>query len=472
MSSSTCVPFTYVSTSLRLVWMTIIPLLVVAFTLAPLPVSAQSGPSSSLVMKPVPSDGIVKLPKNLARAHLGTAIMRINRDEPFEFRLSEQKENSNTDPIALITDDESITYPLPEGETIFILPMQKLYIVESFGFYNHNGEGTYQLFGTSGGIETKEMKWKALGPIENFSENGSVSADLASMEVRQVKLVFSMTKPGKISSLGIYGDLTSLDIVDRRGARVVPFGTAGVDPSKVSTVAPIEALPQELVLCNLADVYAGAKVQAVTSGNTKAANFAIDDNPRTGHSFASRDRRPGMLVNLGKSRSLRRVSVLHKNIPGEMKVYLLRGLPKQVKPSARLADYRPSLKKMLASTGLDPFLFAQITDEESNGGSIIFGNDFFSSNTPVTTTKMDGSSETAATNFNSMNAQFVLVSYDLEGSGDVQPLEVFEVNAFGDYEFDVPTEEPAAPTEGPAELSLAPSFTSFFAPPPIPDFSP
>jgi len=79
---------------------------------------------------------------------------------------------------------------------------------------------------------------------------------------------------------------------------------------------------------DVAKIQSGGQVVFVSSGQRAAASHAIDDDRRTVFLFSISDQRPTLIVKLGESKPVHRVSVVVGSQAGEVKVYLLDEIPR------------------------------------------------------------------------------------------------------------------------------------------------
>ena len=79
---------------------------------------------------------------------------------------------------------------------------------------------------------------------------------------------------------------------------------------------------------DLAKIQSGGQVVFVSSGQRAAAYHAIDDDRRTVFLFSISDPHPTLIVKLGESKPVHRVSVVVGSQAEEVKVYLLDEIPR------------------------------------------------------------------------------------------------------------------------------------------------
>lgn len=161
----------------------------------------------------------------------------------------------------------------------------------------------------------------------------------------------------------------------------------------------------------------------VSSGNDlAAANSIIDDQVATSFGFSAEDRTPTAIIDLGKNRSVRRLSVTYSARPGSMDFYVLQSLPGTVEgepADARKLDSSALTSLKRASSVVDDgtlghavvdfpavtgrylmvrwnsasqaegaFTMAEVAAFGTGGGNLLASNVNFASN-PTTTQRTD-----------------------------------------------------------------------------------
>jgi len=314
--------------------------------------------------------------KNLARMNCGAKIECITPDgrEATVATASEQ----NRSAAALIMDDDTLSCPLQEGETTFIITLPSTALVDRFTFLNENAtaRGELKIAVSNYQLPAASPKWTAVDGDISITNKRLFNVSMVGVEARYVKLSFNVEKAGRIASLGLYGGETLQRFAHRQ--RHLTRGS-----NMVATSARLE----DRLNFNFANLYAKARVVYVSSGSSQSAQRMIDDDTQTAFSFAAADRQPTVILELAEQQRLHRVSARYQMVSGRMDVYLLDKLPAD---RADLSDARP---------------VAVATDRDANGK--------------------------AAINFDPKGARYVALRWTPEHAGE-KALEVTEVNAFGD----------------------------------------
>jgi hypothetical protein len=119
-----------------------------------------------------------------------------------------------------------------------------------------------------------------------------------------------------------------------------------------------------LISYNLTDIHAKARALYVSSGSdVRQANNMIDDQTGTAYDFASEDKTPTAVIDLGKDSTLRRVSALYAPRAGKMDFYVLKSLPGVAQSSASA----PSTVRLEDSAFTNMKAVGSVTDNGSGG---------------------------------------------------------------------------------------------------------
>lgn len=249
--------------------------------------------------------------KNLARMNCGAMI---------EVSGAGEKLGSVADKEAgvraLLLDDDTLNYPLPEGDTTFILTLSRTSTLDRFTFVNENaaaaGEMTVAV--SNYRLPAQSRKWNEVNGGTPFTGKRLFDLSLLGTEARYVKLSFHVTKGGSIAALGLYGE-QSLQKFAARQRGVV----------RVTNSAATRRL-EDMLNFNFANLYAHARIVFISSGMEEYARRMIDDNVVTAFEFAPADPHPTVIVELSDRERLHRVSAVYKMEKGQMDVFLLHDL--------------------------------------------------------------------------------------------------------------------------------------------------
>jgi hypothetical protein len=266
---------------------------------------------------PVASDN-TNIAKNLARMNVGAQIEATTPEG--RVTTSATTDERNESAAALIMDDDSISCPLPEGVTTFVLKLPNTAALDRFSFVNENAQaaGELKIFVSNYRLPASSPKWVEVDGAINFSRKRLFSLSLVGVEARYVKLSFHVQTPGRIASLGLYGAETLERFAARQqqNHRQIAWAANQVVSRRL----------EDTLNFSFANLYANARVVYVSSGVAPAAMRMIDDDRDTGFRFDPADPHPTAIIELAESQRLRRVSARYDMAPGRMDVYLLKSL--------------------------------------------------------------------------------------------------------------------------------------------------
>lgn len=217
---------------------------------------------------------------------------------------------------ALLLDDDTLNYPLPEGDTTFILTLSRTSTLDRFTFVNENAAavGAMTVAVSNYRLPAQSRKWNEVNGGTPFTGKRLFDLSLLGTEARYVKLSFHVSKGGSIAALGLYGE-QSLQKFAARQRGVV----------RVTNSAATRRL-EDMLNFNFANLYAQARIVFISSGMEEYARRMIDDNVVTAFEFAPADPHPTVIVELSDLERLHRVSAVYKMEKGRMDVFLLHDL--------------------------------------------------------------------------------------------------------------------------------------------------
>ena len=314
--------------------------------------------------------------KNLARMNCGATIGLVGADGRVVVAPSPMDTNSSV--TALILDDDTLSYPLQEGETSLILTLPRVSLLDRFTFVNEHAaaEGEMKMYVSNYRLPADSPKWAEVNGGTPFTSKRLVNLSLLGVEARYVKLSFRVAKPGRIAALGVYGT-QSLEKFGARQNSVV----------RVRNVAATRRL-EDMLNFNFANLYAKARIVFVSSGAPEFAKRMIDDDVITSFQFAPADPHPTVIVELAEVERLHRISALYKMEAGRLDIFLLQVL------GTNPGDL----------SGLTPV--ASATDATGGGK--------------------------AAVDFDPRGARYLALRWTPSEKGSRKSFEVAEVSAFGD----------------------------------------
>jgi hypothetical protein len=143
--------------------------------------------------------------KNLAQIHCGAKIDCITPDGRLVAVSSAGEKNSIT--AALILDDDTLSCPLQEGETTFIISFPKTSTLDRFTFINENAEvqGEMKIAVSNDRLPADSPKWTDVSGKTAFTSKRLFNLSMVGVEARYVKLSFHVEKGSRVAALGLFG---------------------------------------------------------------------------------------------------------------------------------------------------------------------------------------------------------------------------------------------------------------------------
>ena len=318
--------------------------------------------------------------KNLARMNCGAKIQCITPDGRTSTVANATAKNESA--AALIMDDDTLSCPLQEGETTFIISLAHTSMLDRFKFVNENAaaRGELKIAVSYYHLPANSPKWVEVDGSIAFTKKRLFNLSMVGVEARYVKLSFNVEKRGRIAALGLYGAETLQRFAQRQ------HNISWVSQTVASKAT--SPRPEDRLNFNFANLYAKARVVYVSSGIAPAARRMIDDDTETGFRFSSSDPHPTVIVELAESERLNRVSARYQMAAGRMDVYLLNELAAE---PGDLGVLKP---------------VASVTDHDADGK--------------------------AAVDFHPQGARYLALRWTPENGNADRTFEVAEINAFGD----------------------------------------
>lgn len=280
--------------------------------------------------------------KNLARMNCGATIDLVGSDGRMVVVA-----NKDAGPSALLLDDDTLNYPLPEGDTTFVISFPRTSALDRFTFVNENAgaAGELKIAVSNYRLPPKSSKWNEVNASVSFTGRRLVDLAMLGTEARYVKLSFHVARAGTIAGLGLYGS-QSLQKFAARQRGVV----------RVTNSAATRRL-EDMLNFNFANLYARARVVFVSSGVEESSRRMIDDDVITAFQFAPADPHPTVIVELADRERIHRVSAVYKMEKGRLDVFLLNDLgtnPGDLDGASRVASVADTSADGKAAVDFDP----------------------------------------------------------------------------------------------------------------------
>lgn len=289
---------------------------------------------------------------------------------------------------ASVLRDETLSCPLQEGITTFVIKLANTSLLDRFTFVNENAAaaGQLKIAVSNYQLPATSSKWVDVDGNIVFSHKRLFNLSMLGVEARYVKLSFKVENAGQLKSLRLYGN----------NALAHPAFNKINEQFGLITKEKRAAKKNRERDFDFAALQAKGRVVYASSGQFPIAPRMIDNNEKTGYPFASNDQRPTAIVELANTEEIHRVRVLYKtHTPGRFDVYL----PEDVDQHGKGAtDFK--YRKPIASA----------VDQDGDG--------------------------TAAVDFDPQGARYVAVTFTAsEATSADKPFEIIEINAYGDLPF-------------------------------------
>jgi hypothetical protein len=418
--------------------------------------------ASDIVLQKAPPLNIrsaTDYPENLARFHFGADVKAAPHSVPLaQLQLSSESSDQNTAEAALLCDDPTTGYELPVGASSLLVSLSNIENVEHLGFLNQGADGDFTIELSNANLPAQSPEWHAAG--KGVMSHGAVAISVGPTEAKYVRVNFTLTRPGRIAAFGVYATPSLSDFTMPR-------------PRKVSFA---ESSPSfALINFSLSDLHIRARGVYASSGDLQQISNLIDDQASTAYEFALTDPAPAALIDLGRERSLSRISAIFAAQPGAIEFYVLKALPND-------ANFEGSDVRQIANDGQKAALPDALKMSEKALAQL----------KPVGS--VDGANGRAAVDFPAVNGRYLMLKWH-PAAASQKAFSVAQVAAFGPVkhgesavaeEFDGKDgkgllggkeaigEGPEAPAEGPAPgLPPVPPFTFIpQVPPQVPPVSP
>ena len=320
--------------------------------------------------------------------------------------------------------DETLSCPLQEGRTTFVIKVPSDTPLDHLTFVNENASaaGELKISVSNDQLPAASVKWVEVdGPVA-FNHKRLFNFSMVGVDARYVRLAFDVQRVGVILDHSAWKNAT-----DRQ------LGLVSKKPTQSRSSKTREY--------DYAGLPAKARVVYVSSGSLSESRPLIDNREDAGFPFAKNDPHPTAIVELAGEEEIHRVAARYKKqTPGRLDVYLLNDMGK----SATDLNYQTPI--------------ASVADENGDGE--------------------------ASVDFDAQGARYVAVRFTpIEtAGGDHAPFEIVEIDAFGGRmpalasAMEAPdlyaVDYTAAPFPGQSTVEISSSLGTLAIPPKIPEVSP
>jgi len=261
-------------------------------------------------------------PLNVARANLGASIKSSKLIPTLQDLTRAELALS---PDSLISNDETLAYPVSAGKTSFIITLPFICATDNFAFFKEGeASGTVTVSVAAMPAGFKSSKWREVGVQDIGQGTQPVNVLYPRIEGMAVKIDFQMSQGCHVSAFGLFGDRLNT------GVQAAP--RVGREPLPLSQTAYF----------NYADISSSQASVCYISSGAGQANSILDDNAYTSLDFDAGDQSPVAIIDLAQRQSIQRVSMLYQGFPKEkLSVYLFDELPKNWAPAGTQGKDRP-----------------------------------------------------------------------------------------------------------------------------------
>jgi hypothetical protein len=280
--------------------------------------------------------------KNLARMNCGARIECITPAGRVDVVPTASERNEGA--AALIMDDQTVSVPLSEGDTTFVISLAKTSTLNRFTFVNENAaaEGDMRIAVSNYQLPAASPKWTAVDGSVAFSRKRIFNLSMVGVEAKYVRISFHVEKAGRVAGFALYGEET-LNAFAQRNPGV--HKVANTSRSRKA---------EDTLNYNFANLYARSQVVYVSSGRADLAGRMIDDDVATTFRFSPTDRRPMAIVELAGEAPMHRVSALYNMQPGRLEVYLMNELQTNLNGLNPVASATDNGRSGKAAIDFDP----------------------------------------------------------------------------------------------------------------------
>ncbi len=336
---------------------------------------------------------------------------------------------------AFLKDEETLSCPLQQGRTTFVIKLPSAAALDRFTFVNENesAAGQMKISVSNDQLPAASPKWVDVDGAVAFAHKRLFNLSMVGVDARYVRLSFNVESGGRIAG----ADLNPGRQIDHSVWNKV----ADQQIAMVSKMTRARRWAGKRDF-DYANVGAKARVVYVSSGTFDGTRQMIDQKKETGYTFSRTDRHPTVIVELAADEEIHRVTAQYRlHTPGRLDVYLLNDVSK----SATDLNYQTPI--------------ASVADEDGDGN--------------------------AAVDFDPEGARYVAVRFTpVDSLGGDRPFEIVEIDVFGGASDSVTdameapelyaTKYTAAPFPGTSTGSpdISSSLGTLAIPPVLPDVSP
>ncbi len=368
----------------------------------------------------------ISAPKNLARQHLGANLLI--------YTNSSQSYAPTEAAAAWLDDDIATGWPALTGKQDYLLTLPEPALVNNFCISARNATGTVSLYAGDEAAPPEAKTWTLLEkdvPVEALNEKlGKPFGRFA----KYILIETNLKDSGPWYSIYLYGDKDAGNYhIQQRAQPVDPVTQFGPYTNPATSF-------------NLSSLYAHCKV-TMAGGDAGSWANAIDDNPGTGTYVAATQEEAGLAIQYDHPYAVQRVSVLtDAGTKGKLDFFVVSQAPPATGPTAGRTQGSQYIKvSNVTALNTSP---AGDTPAASDAASVDLTNQH-----PVQTMNFDGTNPRGSIDFTPTSGTVLMARWTPDTPG--QPLNVREIDSFGDVALNDYQLSPEPVTEGPQDNSGA-----------------
>ena len=340
----------------------------------------------------------VAAPKNLARQHLGANLLI--------YTPSNQTYAPTEAAAAWLDDDIATGWPALTGKQDYLLALPEPALVNNFMISERNAAGTVTLYAGDEAAPPGDKSWTVLAqdiPVDSINEKlGKPFGRFA----KYILIETNLSDSGPWYSVYLYGSQSATAYhIQQRAQPVDPRTEFGPYTNPATSFS-------------ISSLYAHCKV-VTASGDPSTWINAIDDNPETGTAIQATQGAAGLAIQYDRAYPVERVSVLtDPGTKGKLELFVI---DTQAQPATG------AVKSNAALDGDSQYIKASdvtVTPDASAAPVDLTGQ------TPAATINFDGSSPRASVDITPATGAVLAARWTPDTAG--QPLNVREINSFGD----------------------------------------
>jgi hypothetical protein len=366
----------------------------------------------------------VTAPKNLARQHLGANLLL--------YTPTGQTYAPTEAAAAWLDDDIATGWPALTGKQDYLLALPEPQLVNNFSVSARSATGTVTLYAGDEAAPPGAASWTVLEkdvPVESINDKlGKPFGRFA----KYILIETNLTDSGPWYSINLYGDKdASAYHIQQRAQPVDPRTVFGPYTNPETSF-------------NLSSLYAHCHVLAA-GGDPGSWQNAIDDNPSTGTYVPATQNEAGLAIRYDHAYAIQRVSLLtDPGTKGKLDLFVVNqtpATPAATSPTTSRSEVSEYIKVANDTAALSTDASATTPAAPTDLGD----------QKPVASIDLDGSNPRASIDFTAVSGTVLMARWTPDAAG--QPLNVREIDSFGDVALNDYQLAPDSVAEGPQDTA-------------------